>query len=277
MQNILSQEAGTAGARVTVDQRSNVLIFNGDAKTYAMVRALVVDLDIPGRPVASSVPVTRVYALKFADAVSMAEVLRGLVSGGTLLTNPVAAALQPESVVLDANGQQVASALAPPPVTSFAAEDITIQPVLESNSVVVRARAEVQADLAALIAELDQRRPQVLIEAAIVKVSGDISEQIGVQLGLGAAAPPGGGGDLVLHHRRVVAEHPDAARQPGFRSRRRRIVHRPSAARQVRAFVAGVWAIDQGQPAVHPQHHHVGQPAGRDHRRPERALPHRQL
>ena len=192
VQNILGDAAGTAGSRVTVDQRSNVLIFNGDAKTYEMVRGLVVDLDIPGRPVASSVPVTRVYALKFADAVSMAEVLRGLVSGGTLLTNPVAEALQPETVVLDKAGQPVSSALAPPPVTSFASEDITIQPVLESNSVVVRARAEVQADLAALIAVLDQRRPQVLIEAAIVEVSGDISEQIGVQLGLGAATPPGG-------------------------------------------------------------------------------------
>ena len=192
VQNILSQEAGSAGATVTVDQRSNVLIFNGDAKTYEMVRALVVDLDIPGRPVASSVPVTRVYALKFADAVSMAEVLRGLVSGGTMLTNPVADALQPGAVVLDETGQPVATAVAPPPVTSFAAEDITIQPVLESNSVVVRARAEVQADLAALIAELDQRRPQVLIEAAIVEVSGDISEQLGIQLGLGAATPPGG-------------------------------------------------------------------------------------
>lgn len=192
VQAILGQEAGTAGARVTVDQRSNVLILNGDEKTYDMVRALVVDLDIPGRPVASSVPVTRVYALKFADAQSMAEVLRGLVSGGTMLSNPVAAALQPDSVLLDETGQPVETAIAPPPVASFASEDITIQPVLETNSVVVRARAEVQADLAALIAELDQRRPQVLIEAAIVEVSGDISEQLGVQLGLGAAAPPGG-------------------------------------------------------------------------------------
>jgi general secretion pathway protein D len=50
----------------------------------------------------------------------------------------------------------------------------------------------VQADMAKLIAELDKRRPQVLIEAAIVEVSGDISEQLGVQLGFGTATPPGG-------------------------------------------------------------------------------------
>lgn len=193
VQNILSQGAATATTRVTVDPRSNVLIFNGDEKTFEMVKGLVVDLDIPGRPVASSVPVTRVYALKFADATSMAEVLRGLVSGGgTMTTNPVPDALTPQVAAVDDNGNPVTAEPAPKPVASFASEDITIQPVLESNSVVVRARAEVQADLAALIAKLDQRRPQVLIEAAIVEVSGDISDQLGIQLGLGAATPPGG-------------------------------------------------------------------------------------
>ena len=108
VQNILSQKAGTAGARVTVDPRSNVLIFNGDEKTYEMVR--------------------------------------GLVSGGTMVSNPVADALQAEPVVLDETGQPVTAGLAPPPLASFASEDITIQPVIESNSVVVRARAEVLAD-----------------------------------------------------------------------------------------------------------------------------------
>lgn len=69
-----------------------------------------------------------------------------------------------------------------PPVRSLATENITIQPEIESNSVVVRA----------LTGELDKRRPQVRIEAATVEVSGEISEQLGVQLGFGAAGPPHG-------------------------------------------------------------------------------------
>lgn len=81
---------------------------------------------------------------------------------------------------------------APPPVTSLASEDITIQPAIDINAVVIRARAEVQDDLAQLVAQLDQRRPQVLIEAAIVEISGDIAEQLGVQLGFGNAAPEAG-------------------------------------------------------------------------------------
>ncbi|MCU0800954.1 MAG: type II secretion system secretin GspD [Rhodobacteraceae bacterium] len=193
IQNVLGTDAaGTVGGpRVTVDARANLLLLSADQPTYDMVLAIVADLDVPGRAVPSAVPVTRVYNLRFADATALADVLRGLVGSsgaGVQATNPVAEALPP--AVDPATGQPVAPV--PPPVSSFAAEEITIQPALESNAIVVRARAEVQADLAALIAELDQRRPQVLIEAAIVEVSGDISEQLGVQLGLGAGTPPGG-------------------------------------------------------------------------------------
>ena len=191
VQSVLATSAATGNIapRVTVDARANILLLSADQQTYDMVLGLVADLDVPGRAVPSTVPVTRVYNLRFADATALTEVLRGLVgSGGAQATNPVAEALP--APIDPATGQPVA--VGPPPVTSLAAEDITIQPALESNAIVVRARAEVQADLAALIAELDQRRPQVLIEAAIVEVSGDISEQLGVQLGFGAAAPPGG-------------------------------------------------------------------------------------
>jgi general secretion pathway protein D len=196
VQSILatSTTTGNIAPRVTVDARSNLLLLSADQATYDMVLGIVADLDVPGRAIPSTVPVTRVYALRFADATALAEVLRGLVASGggpaVDATNPVAEALPP--AIDPATGLPVTAAAAPPPVTALAAEDITIQPVTESNSIVVRARAEVQDDLAALISQLDQRRPQVLIEAAIVEVSGDISEQLGIQLGFGAATPPGG-------------------------------------------------------------------------------------
>lgn len=192
VQSVLGTGAATGNIapRITVDARANLLLLSADRETYDMVLGIVADLDVPGRAIPSTVPVTRVYNLRFADATALAEVLRGLVgtAGGAVATNPVAEALPPS--IDPATGQPVPSA--PPPVASLAAEDITIQPALESNAIVVRARAEVQTDMAALISELDKRRPQVLIEAAIVEVSGDISEQLGVQLGFGAASPPGG-------------------------------------------------------------------------------------
>ena len=177
-------DVGNAAPRVTVDARSNLLLLNADQATYEEVRRIVAELDVPGRAVPSSVPVTRVYSLQFADAVALADVLRGLVGSGSDISNPVAGALDVgDAAVAGAEVRLVQ------PVGNFAAESITIEPVLESNSIVVRARAEVQQDLGRLIAQLDTRRPQVLIEAAIVEVSGDISEALGVQLGFGSAAP----------------------------------------------------------------------------------------
>lgn len=179
--------------RVTVDARSNTILLTTDSRTIEVARDIVADLDVPGPPVPSVLPVTRVYSLRFADAESMAEVLQGLVGSGGIATNPIAESLPDPDFfsgeVVDATLGQLATA---PPVSSLQAEDISIQAVVDSNAVVVRARAEVQADLAALIGQLDQRRPQVLIEAAIVEVSGDIAEALGVQLGFGAAAPPAG-------------------------------------------------------------------------------------
>ncbi len=180
---------GSAAPKVTVDARSNMLLLSGDADAFALVKRLVADLDVPGRAVPSVVPITRVYALRFADAASLADVLRGLVGSGSAVSNPVAEALPP---VDPATGAPIEGADVRMVTPGGTAADVTIQPVLDSNSIVVRATAEVQADLAALIAQLDQRRPQVLIEAAIVEVSGDISEQLGVQLGFGTATPPGG-------------------------------------------------------------------------------------
>jgi general secretion pathway protein D len=190
VQSVLGSNAGVGNTapRVTVDARSNLLLLNSDQETYDEVIRIVADLDVPGRAVPSSVPVTRVYSLQFADAVALADILRGLVGSGASVSNPVAGALPPAD---PATGAEVegADVRLVQPVGDFAAEDITIEPVLESNSIVIRARAEVQDDLGRLIAELDTRRPQVLIEAAIVEVSGDISEALGVQLGFGSAAP----------------------------------------------------------------------------------------
>lgn len=190
VQMILSNDPTTAGARLSVDTRANLLVIRADSDLRQRIKNLVTELDVPGRAVASVVPVTRVYNLKFADATALSEVLQGLI-GGASATNPVAGALQPEPTGENGDVTVTKGIVVDGAVASFGAEDITIQPVTESNSIVIRARAEVHTDLGQLIATLDQRRPQVLIEAAIVEVSGEISEQLGVQLGLGAAAAPG--------------------------------------------------------------------------------------
>ena len=70
----------------------------------------------------------------------------------------------------------------------FTTPELSIQPASELNAIVVRGTPAAIAAIEPLIAELDVRRPQVLIEAAIVEITGDEAEALGIQLGLGAAS-----------------------------------------------------------------------------------------
>ena len=144
---------------------------------------------------------------------------------------------------------------------------------------VIRARAEVQDDLAQLVAELDQRRPQVLIEAAIVEISGDIAEQLGVQLGLGDAATNASfaatsfsDSGLALKNILTLLRVPVA---PAITPTGLSIGL--STEDEYGILIQALAPVDQGEPALDPEHHHPRQPGGPDPRRPERPVPHRLL
>jgi general secretion pathway protein D len=70
----------------------------------------------------------------------------------------------------------------------FSTPELAVEPSPELNAIVVRGTPGAIRQIEALILELDVRRPQVMIEAAIVEINGDMSEKLGVQLGTGAAA-----------------------------------------------------------------------------------------
>ncbi|WP_298914256.1 type II secretion system secretin GspD [uncultured Algimonas sp.] len=71
---------------------------------------------------------------------------------------------------------------------SYAREGQAIPAVaydIGSNTLVISADGETQAELSSLIRRLDVRRPQVLVEALIVEVSEDVSKELGVQFAVG--------------------------------------------------------------------------------------------
>lgn len=196
---LLGANAEAGGVRVAVDERSNLVLVRGDANDIREARAVAEALDVPG----GTAPITRVVRLSHADAESITEVLRGILGAPDQPSNPVARALAPSrapdsGVPASAGGRGssdgrgsgpvVVSAPATRPASGFALADITLQPAPELNAIVMRGSPAAIAEMDALIAELDQRRPQVMIEAVIVEVTGDLAEQLGVQLGLGGAA-----------------------------------------------------------------------------------------
>ncbi len=70
----------------------------------------------------------------------------------------------------------------------FSTPELAVEAAPELNAIVVRGTPGAIRQIETLITQLDVRRPQVMIEAAIVEINGDLSEQLGVQLGTGAAA-----------------------------------------------------------------------------------------
>ncbi len=70
----------------------------------------------------------------------------------------------------------------------FSTPELAVEPAPELNAIVVRGTPSAIRQIEALVTQLDVRRPQVMIEAAIVEINGDLSEQLGVQLGTGSAA-----------------------------------------------------------------------------------------
>jgi len=137
------------GVLLVGDERSNRIIVKGESEARAQIVELIQKLDTPSEENTSY----KVIFLNNADAKKMAEILKGIAA-------PAAAA----------GGQG-----APPsqPVSILADED--------QNALIVRAEPSELSEIEAIIAQLDITRDQVLIEAAIVEVTGSNGDSLGVQ------------------------------------------------------------------------------------------------
>ncbi|AHI29164.1 type II secretion system secretin GspD [Marinobacter similis] len=167
LQELAPDELGRAGGEnaarkysVTADERSNRLILRGDQNFRDKMRGLIRQLDQPS----ASGGTTKVLRLKHADAKKLTEILKGVMgelakegsgggSGGSGGTKP---------------GSNFAV---------FADEGL--------NALVVRGEPSLMQEAEQIVAHLDVRRAQVLIEAAIVEISDDLGQDLGVQFAVG--------------------------------------------------------------------------------------------
>lgn len=139
---------GGGSIQLVGDERSNRIIIKGDAQARAEIASLIRQLDTPGKENTSY----KVIFLNNADAVKMADILVGVTIN--------------DSEIGDSSKPSI-------PVTVLADED--------QNALIVRAEPAELAEIESIIAQLDIQREQVLIEAAIVEVSGDNDNDLGVQ------------------------------------------------------------------------------------------------
>lgn len=171
--------------RIIADSRSNRLLVKGDEKARQRVRALVKQLDVAPSDILGGM---RVFRLKNASAKSMATMLQGLLAGSgsskssNYSSGSTAASSTPDTNSSSSTNNSSSGSSAP---TVFSVNGVNIIANEELNSIVVKADPAMMRQIASTIDQLDVRRAQVLIQAAIVEVSGSNVEQLGVQWALG--------------------------------------------------------------------------------------------
>jgi general secretion pathway protein D len=154
-----SRGSGAGSIRVVADERSNRLIIKGEKTARERIRKLIEQLDKPSYFSGSA----KVVRLKYADAKKLAELLKSVMSDGE------------SSGGKDANKAKGKA--------SIHADE-------ELNALVIRAEPSILKEIDDIINELDVRRAQVLIESAIVEVTGDVTDSLGFQWAVGDTDNP---------------------------------------------------------------------------------------
>lgn len=143
--------------KVVADERTNSVVVSGEPKARAriiqMVRQLDRDLQSQGN--------TRVFYLKYGKAKDMVEVLKGVSS----------------SIEADKKGGTAATTSG----ASIGGGKLAISADETTNALVITAQPDVMAELEQVIAKLDIRRAQVLVEAIIVEMADGDGLDLGVQ------------------------------------------------------------------------------------------------
>jgi general secretion pathway protein D len=153
-----AQENGdpaNAKSSIVADDRTNSILVTADDVRQKKILNLIQSLDTP-REQSGNV---RVIYLEYADAEKVAEVLSKVVSGISKLTSINSAS---------SGGQPGASAT-------------TVEADPSTNALLITADTETLETLLPVIDRLDIRRSQVLVEAIIVEVRGDLNKQLGVE------------------------------------------------------------------------------------------------
>ncbi|MBD3656692.1 MULTISPECIES: type II secretion system secretin GspD [Marinobacter] len=169
LQELAPDEIGKPGGAdvarkysVTADERSNRLILRGDQTFRDKMRGLIRKLDQPS----ATGGTTKVIRLKHADAKTLTEILKGVMGE-----------LAKEAPGAGGTAQGASSATRQTAFSIFADEGL--------NALVIRGEPSMMQEAELIVSQLDVRRAQVLIEAAIVEISDELGEDLGIQLAVG--------------------------------------------------------------------------------------------
>ncbi|MDT8385341.1 MAG: type II secretion system secretin GspD [Gammaproteobacteria bacterium] len=169
----LQQQAAKASPQdskpmLVADERTNSILVGGERAERLQIRAIISHLDTPAAVVGD----THVIYLRYAKAEDLVPVLTGV------------------GKIQKTQGKKAAAPAAP----SASDQPFDVQADESTNALVITASPSVFRSLQSVIAQLDIRRAQVMVEAIIAEVSSDRAAELGVQWlfdGSGADNPVG--------------------------------------------------------------------------------------
>lgn len=201
-----SKDFNGSRIRIIADNRTNRILVKGDPETRKRIRHMIEMLDVPS---ADRLGGLKVFRLKYASAKNLSEILQGLVTGQAVSSsnnnsssnssNPInnlmgnnqnsssntsgsnGSSISTPSINLNGNSNSSNQNN----ISSFSQNGVSIIADNAQNSLVVKADPQLMREIESAIQQLDVRRQQVLIEAAIIEVSGKDADQLGVQWALG--------------------------------------------------------------------------------------------
>lgn len=153
----------SATAKIVADERTNSILLQAPQREKIRLRALITHLDTPIENAGN----TEVIYLKNANAVSVAKTLQ---SAKTAISTTA----EGDTQLID--------------TTQAVDKDVDIRADEATNSLIITAPSQTMRNLKQVIAKLDIRRSQVLVEAIIAEVTANDVKNLGVQwYGMGAS------------------------------------------------------------------------------------------
>ncbi|MBS9779132.1 MAG: type II secretion system secretin GspD [Moraxellaceae bacterium] len=191
------QASGLASqVKVIADTTSDRLLVSGSPDKIAKIRNMVSQIDtIPNKRLSGM----KVFALNYADASHVANILRALLTGSSINSAEQQSSLAKASLSNSKKNSNSSTANAPSPSTPKPSTSInrgssstdkyghhfSIIADETKNSIYINASGQTMAEIEEFIQKIDTAEVQVLIQAAIIEISGDDVQQLGVQWALG--------------------------------------------------------------------------------------------
>ncbi len=161
--NDRTNQGGLAVPKVAADERTNSIIITGEPEGRQRIVSMIHRLDRE-QPSSGN---TRVFYLRYAQAKNLVDVLTG--SSKTIQSEKSGGSTSTGATAGSSSGG------------AFNGKDLSIVADEQTNSLVITAQPDVMQELEQIIAKLDIRRAQVLVEAIIVEMQDSDALNFGVQ------------------------------------------------------------------------------------------------